>query len=69
MTTPLRHIKIVDRPGLLIAVFIVGFIGYGLWSFKTLNEIKVGGPVFSRIQLSQKLTDFRFDTIGTLCAQ
>ncbi|MDO8652183.1 MAG: response regulator [Undibacterium sp.] len=51
----LRYLNIGQRLGLLIAICSAGFLVYGLWSFKTLNEIKVGGPVYSRIELSQNL--------------
>lgn len=51
----LRELKLSRRIGILIAVFCVGIISFGLWSFKTLSEIKVGGPVYDRIEQSQSL--------------
>ena len=51
----LRELKLSHRIGILIAVFCVGIISFGLWSFKTLSEIKVGGSVYDRIEQSQSL--------------
>jgi methyl-accepting chemotaxis protein len=45
----LRTLKLARRLTVLIAIFSVGFILYGFWSFKTLNELKVNGPVYARI--------------------
>ncbi len=51
----LRELRLSQRMGLLIAVFCAGIISFGLWSFKTLEEIKVNGPVYERIEQSQNL--------------
>ncbi|MES2047408.1 MAG: ATP-binding protein [Pseudomonadota bacterium] len=51
----LRELKLSHRIALLIGVFCVGIISFGLWSFKTLDEIKVGGPIYERIEQSQSL--------------
>jgi radical SAM superfamily enzyme len=32
-----------------------GFIAYGAWSFKTLHEVKVNGPIYERIVQSKDL--------------
>jgi len=45
----LRNLKLSERLALLIALFSLGFIFYGAWSFKTLNERKVSGPVYQHI--------------------
>ena len=45
----LRRLKLSKRLSVLIALFSAGFIIYGAWSFKTLDELKVGGPVYQRI--------------------
>ena len=37
------------RFAVLVGVFALGFAAYGFWSFKTLNELKVNGPVYQRI--------------------
>ena len=37
------------RFAVLIGVFALGFAAYGFWSLKTLNELKVNGPVYQRI--------------------
>lgn len=45
----IRSLKLSHRFAVLIAVFALGFLMYGAWSFKTLNELKVNGPVYQRI--------------------
>ena len=47
--TLLRRLKLSKRLAVLIALFSAGFLIYGVWSFKTLNELKVGGPVYQKI--------------------
>jgi len=44
-----RSSKLSHRFAILISVFALGFAIYGAWSFKTLNELKVNGPVYQRI--------------------
>ena len=51
----LRRFNVGQRLRLLILVFAAGFVAYGYWSFRTLAEIKVGGPVFQRIAQSQNV--------------
>ena len=51
----LRYIRLARRLHLLIALFAFGFLAYGVWSFKTLQEVKVGGPIFDRIEQNQIL--------------
>jgi signal transduction histidine kinase/DNA-binding response OmpR family regulator len=51
----LRRFNIAQRLRLLVAIFIAGLLSYGLWSFHTLHEIKVGGPIFDRIESAQDL--------------
>jgi methyl-accepting chemotaxis protein len=41
--------RIGVRFAFLIALVIAGFLAYGAWSFKTLNELKVNGPIYHRI--------------------
>jgi len=45
----LRALKLSHRLAVLIVIFSAGFILYGLWSFKTLHEWKVNGPVYQKI--------------------
>ena len=45
----LRQIALSKRLAILIALFSAGFLIYGVWSFKTLNELKVSGPVYQKI--------------------
>ena len=34
---------------LVLVFFALGFIIYGAWSFKTLNDLKVNGEIYQRI--------------------
>jgi len=45
----LNSLKLSHRFAVLIAVFALGFAIYGGWSFKTLNDLKVSGPLYLRI--------------------
>ncbi len=45
----LRNFKLSHSFALLIGLGAFGFIVYGVWSFKTLNELKVNGPIYQRI--------------------
>ena len=47
--TILRQIALSKRLAILIALFSAGFLIYGFWSFKSLNELKVSGPVYQKI--------------------
>jgi methyl-accepting chemotaxis protein len=44
-----RNFKLLHRFAILVGLFALGFIVYGVWSFKTLNELKVNGPIYQRI--------------------
>ena len=39
----------------LVGVFAVGSIGYGVWSYHTLNEARVHGPYYNRIMQGKDL--------------
>jgi len=45
----LHNLKLSHRFTILIALFTFGFLFYGAWSLKTLEELKVNGPVYQRI--------------------
>jgi methyl-accepting chemotaxis protein len=45
----LRHLKLSARLAVLIGIFTLGFIVSGAWAFKTLNTLKVNGPVYQQI--------------------
>jgi methyl-accepting chemotaxis protein len=45
----LRTLKLPRRLSVLIFIFSFGFVLYGWWSFRTLDELKVNGPVYQRI--------------------
>ncbi|MBS4098008.1 MAG: methyl-accepting chemotaxis protein [Sulfuricella sp.] len=45
----ISNLKLSHRFVVLIGVFALGFIVYGGWSFKTLNDLKVNGPLYQRI--------------------
>jgi len=51
----LRSLNLSRRLYLLIAAFTISFSIFGLWSFRTLHEIKVGSEVFHRIGESKDL--------------
>lgn len=44
-----RNFKLWHRFAFLVGLFAFGFIIYGVWSFKTLNELKVNGPIYQHI--------------------
>ena len=51
----LNHLKIRTRFLLLLALFLIGFLLYGGWSFRTLDSLKVNGPLYQRIVQSKDL--------------
>ena len=51
----LRRLKLSHRLIVLMAIFSLGFIAYGAWSFKALNELKVNGPLYQRIVQNKDL--------------
>jgi len=50
-----KRSKLSHRFAALMVVFTLGYIVYGVWSFKTLNELKVTGPLYQRIALRKDL--------------
>jgi methyl-accepting chemotaxis protein len=50
-----NDVKIRTRFLLLLGLFVIGFVSYGAWSIKTLNEVKVNGPLYDRIVQSKDL--------------
>jgi methyl-accepting chemotaxis protein len=55
MNNALSHLKIRSRFLLLLGLFVLGLLGYGAWSLKTLNEVKVNGTVYQHIVESKDL--------------
>ena len=55
MGIALTNLKIRTRFMLLLVLFFAGFLLYGGWSFKTLDELKVNGPLYQRIVQSKDL--------------
>jgi len=51
----LRRFKFGLRLGLLLAVFSLGFLAYGGWTFYAMQQVTVGGPLSQRIEQSQQL--------------
>lgn len=51
----LRHFNFGVRLGLLVAVFSTGFLVYGAWTFYATQNVSVGGPLYQRVELSQRL--------------
>ena len=51
----LRKLKLSRRLATLVAIFLTGMAIYGFWSFRTLNELKVNGPLYQRVIQSKDL--------------
>ena len=51
--TLLRSLTLSYRLFLLIAIFAAGFIVYGSWSLRTLDQLKVNGPLYGEIMASK----------------
>ena len=51
----LRTLKLSYRLSILIGVFAAGFLVYAGWSFKTLDELKVNGPLYRDIVASKDI--------------
>lgn len=51
----LRNLKVSQRLTLMSVTFAIGFLIYSAWSFRTLSEFKVNGPVFKNIVQSKDL--------------
>ena len=47
--TTFSDMKLSHRFAILLAVFAAGFAAYGWWSFRTLDQLKVNGPVYQKI--------------------
>lgn len=45
----LENMKLWPRFVVLLACVTAGFVTYGLWSFKTLAELKINGPIYHNI--------------------
>lgn len=45
----LVNLQLRQRFAILIFCVVAGFALYGLWSFKTLGELKVNGPIYKEI--------------------
>lgn len=45
----LQNLKLFHRFSLMIALFVLGFAVCGAWGLKTINELKVNGPLYQRI--------------------
>ena len=50
-----QPLKLAHRFAILLVVFMLGFVVYGTYSFKTLNELRVNGPLFQKIQQDNEL--------------
>ena len=49
------NLGIRKRFAILLSIFTLGFAFFGLWSFKTLNELQVNGPLFQHIVKNKDL--------------
>jgi len=51
----IRRLKFSHRLTLILVLFCAGFAGYGLWTFETIETVRVGGPISQRVEDSQNL--------------
>lgn len=51
----LRSLKFSHRLAILVGIYTIGFLTYGLWSYRILNEIKVTGPLYEKISNNKDL--------------
>jgi methyl-accepting chemotaxis protein len=51
----LRKLTLSLRLAALVAIFLTGMAIYGFWSFRTLDELKVNGPLYQRVIQSKDL--------------
>ena len=51
----LRRLKLGQRLLLLLVAFSLGFLAYGVWTYRTLQTVQVGGPLYERIEANQNL--------------
>lgn len=45
----LRNLRFARRLAILVGIFAGGFLLYGLWSFRTLAELRVNGPLYNDV--------------------
>lgn len=45
----LRNLRFARRLAILMGIFAGGFLLYGLWSFRTLDALRVNGPLYAEI--------------------
>lgn len=45
----LRNLRFARRLAILVGIFAGGFLLYGLWSFRTLDELRVNGPLYGDV--------------------
>lgn len=51
----IHYLKIRTRFLILLGLFTLGFLVYALWSFKTINELRVNGPLYQQIVQTKDL--------------
>lgn len=51
----IRQLKLAHRLVLLLAVLVLGLLGYGAWTYQVVNTVRVGGPIYSQITDSKDL--------------
>jgi methyl-accepting chemotaxis protein len=52
---PLKNISIGKKLSLLIGVFILGYAGFGLYAFRTLNALRIQGRLYNQIIMSKDM--------------
>ncbi len=51
----IRDLRLIWKLGLLLVLYVVGFVVFGAYSFNLLNEVRIGGPLYNRINQGQAL--------------
>ncbi|MDR0637195.1 MAG: methyl-accepting chemotaxis protein [Treponema sp.] len=52
---PLKNVSIGKKLSILIFVFIVGYAGFAVYSFRTLDEMRIKGSLYNQIIMSKDL--------------
>ena len=51
----ITELSVKQRFIILLSIFSMGLLAYGLWSFKTLNELQINSPLYQRITQGKDL--------------
>lgn len=51
----INQLKIKNKIFLIICVFLLGFVFFGAYSFRTLSVVRINGPIYNKITLGKDL--------------